>query len=141
MGGPLQAPGQVRTSGHPVTSQPTRSREPLPPASALNVSTWDPGAGQPGDVVTATASATALLTAGTEQGSRCGHACDCDRCQTMTAVLSVRASAWVDAPRQDCPGTRSEHQQDGALQLPFLSLALALGSRTYRDPVHARSTR
>lgn len=91
--------------------------------------------------MTATASVTALLTAGTEQGRGCGHACDCDRCQTMTPVLSARASAWVDAPGQDCPATRSENQQDGALQLPFLSLALALGSRTYRDPVHARSKR
>nr|CAI9692671.1 unnamed protein product [Rangifer tarandus platyrhynchus] len=106
---------------------------------AFRVSTWDPGAGRPGDVVTATAPATAPLTAGTEQGRGCGHACDRDRCQTMTAVLSVRASAWVDAPGQDCPGARSENQQDRALQLPFLSLALALGSQTYRDPVHARA--
>lgn len=69
--------------------------------------------------MTVTTSLMGLLMAGTEQGSRCGHACDCDRCQMMTPVLSIRASARVGAPGQDCPGTHSENQQDRAFQLPF----------------------
>lgn len=69
--------------------------------------------------MTVTTSLTGLLMVGTEQGSRCGRACDCDRCQVMTPALSIRARAGVGAPGQDCPGTRSENQQDRALQLPF----------------------
>ncbi|CAI9155035.1 unnamed protein product [Rangifer tarandus platyrhynchus] len=54
---------------------------------AFRVSTWDPGAGRPGDVVTAAAPATAPLTAGTEQGRRAWH--------PLPKRPSPRAGHWL----------------------------------------------
>lgn len=79
-----------------MTPQQTWSREPPPPAPTLKRGPGSPGAGRPGDAVTVTTSLMGLLVVGTEQGSRCGHACDCDRCQVIHLRLaSGPEPGWV----------------------------------------------